>query len=537
MTVPIVFHVIHQNGPENIPDSIIVNELVQLNNRFSNSAPFNYGNNVNVQIQFCLASVDPFGNPTTGITRDTSFWAVLPAGWGANADATMKNINRWNPSRYLNVWLPKQTVAGIGTNAYSSYPWSIGSPLDGIVIESLSLGFTHFLLAHEVGHYLGLYHLNEGDSCINYNCLLDGDHVCDTPPVYQPIDCAASSCSTDMDDTSGFNPFTMDTIDISNIMMPILPCDYVFTQGQADRMNYFLTTTRQDLLSSVACGQTPPIMALPTAGMSVTASACTGYVFTFTGSGAEYVEWDFNNDGAFDGMGNSVNHVYGGTGYYTVVQRVFNGAGYDTDTLTLFAQSTTNTLFPLTSVTNNNPSNNGGNLCRGAKLTLTAIPNMAQYIWSTGDSTQSISFTVDSAVSVSVTCIDSSGIIWEKCPSPFFTWNVIPSPPYVNLQVLTNDTLCQGDTFKVYVPVPAGNFIGQDLSNGFIQFNQDTLTLNYVIQQHQYLSVILRNANYCRTWLDTAYVHFQSAHSWSHHSRCKWIFIIHYRYCISPPMV
>lgn len=33
--IPIVFHVIHQNGPENIADSVIVTEVMRLNQRFS----------------------------------------------------------------------------------------------------------------------------------------------------------------------------------------------------------------------------------------------------------------------------------------------------------------------------------------------------------------------------------------------------------------------------------------------------------------------------------------------------------------------
>jgi hypothetical protein len=70
--IPIVFHIIHQNGPENIADSVLITEVMRINQRFSNTGMFNYADGVNVNIQFCLASIDPYGNPTTGITRTVS---------------------------------------------------------------------------------------------------------------------------------------------------------------------------------------------------------------------------------------------------------------------------------------------------------------------------------------------------------------------------------------------------------------------------------------------------------------------------------
>lgn len=50
--IPIVFHIIHQNGPENIADSVVMTEVMRLNQRF-NTGMFNYADGVNVNIQFC----------------------------------------------------------------------------------------------------------------------------------------------------------------------------------------------------------------------------------------------------------------------------------------------------------------------------------------------------------------------------------------------------------------------------------------------------------------------------------------------------
>jgi len=509
LTVPMVFHVVHQNGPENIPDSVIINSVNVLNQRFSNSGPYNFGNGVNVNIQFCLASTDPWGNPTNGITRDTSYWSVFPANAGGNADFMMKNVNRWNPMRYLNVWLPKSTIFAMPSNAYSSYPWYIGLPIDGIVIEALSLGNPHFLLAHEVGHYLGLYHNDEGNSCVNLNCLLDGDHVCDTPPEYQPLDCALSSCNTDLDDTTGFSPFTIDTIDISNLMLPVLPClNYVFTQGQADRMNYFLSTTRSLLLDGASCSRIIPNIPQPTAGIQITGNGCNGYEFTYTGANGEYVAWDLNNDGRIDNSGTTFTYSYPAPGTYTVVQYVFNGAGYTSDSVVINALNTSNTNFPIQTITSSNQSNNGNLLCMGSTLTLTAIPNMAHYYWSTGDTTQTISLTVNGPITVSLSCIDSLGIVWKHCPDSTFTWGTLPIPAPITLQPLTNDTLCEGQTFKALVPSQLGANVWQYLGNGFPSINQDTISISYWNNQYIWCAVVMATANYCKRNSDTLLITF-----------------------------
>jgi hypothetical protein len=97
-----------------------------------------------------------------------------------------------------------------------------------------------------------------------------------------------------MDDTSGFNPFTIDMNDISNIMLPIVGCPYLFTQGQADRMNFFLNNTRYKLLTSNGCGQHPSSNPLPIAQIGNITNTCNGYIFTSNTNYAEYIEWDFN---------------------------------------------------------------------------------------------------------------------------------------------------------------------------------------------------------------------------------------------------
>jgi hypothetical protein len=62
--IPVVVHIIHNNGPENISNLQVQTAISNINSKFLVSD--------NKQIQFCLAQRDPNGNPTDGITRDIS---------------------------------------------------------------------------------------------------------------------------------------------------------------------------------------------------------------------------------------------------------------------------------------------------------------------------------------------------------------------------------------------------------------------------------------------------------------------------------
>jgi hypothetical protein len=504
--IPIVFHIIHQNGPENIADSVLITEVMRLNQRFSNTGMFNYADGVNINIQFCLASIDPYGNPTTGITRTVSPLTNMPPG----GDVAVKNLNRWNPYRYLNVWLVNNCVTAMGFGAYAYHPWNAFGLEDGIVITASSMGsaYPYFLLSHEIGHYFGLYHNNEGDSCLNKNCLLDGDRVCDTPPEFEPALCNGNTCNTDMDDTSGFNPFTVDMNDISNIMMPIIGCPYLFTQGQADRMNFYLNNVRNKLLSSNGCGQHPSTNPLPSAQIGTITNICNGYQFVSNTINGEFLVWDFNGDGITDAIGDTVTYLFPTQGSYTVILSAFNEVGYDADTLIFQSLSQNNTIFPLSTYTG--VSNNGAFACMGSNLTLTAVSGMAHYIWSTGDTTQTIVIPVTGPVNVTLTCIDSMGMVWQKCPDPVFSWGVAPAPAPFSITLITDDTLCTNQMFQAQIPNQSGTF-AQIFSDGFPGIvNNNLINLYYYQQSTNYIFVVLRNiSNYCPTYAnDTIHILF-----------------------------
>ena len=153
-TLPVVVHIIHDNGAENIPDAMVLQGLQHLNEAFANSGYYDQGTGVNTQIQFCLAKRDPDGNATTGINRVVSPLTELNY---TSQDLTMKDLIRWDPLRYINIWLVREICSnnGCGVAGYAYLPSAHGSGVDGIVMEAKWFGSTNGnsgVQIHEMGH-------------------------------------------------------------------------------------------------------------------------------------------------------------------------------------------------------------------------------------------------------------------------------------------------------------------------------------------------------------------------------------------------
>ena len=72
LTVPVVFHIMHLGETEGSGTNISYEQLLaclaSLNDAYRGNAPYN-SSGVDMEIEFCLASQDPSGNPTTGVNR------------------------------------------------------------------------------------------------------------------------------------------------------------------------------------------------------------------------------------------------------------------------------------------------------------------------------------------------------------------------------------------------------------------------------------------------------------------------------------
>lgn len=184
--IPVVVHIImNTSGQGVISDELVYSQIEVLNEDFR-AIPGTPGEEgTDVTVQFALATVDPDGNPTTGITRSTNnTWF--------NDGGAYYNTLAWDPFRYLNIYTNSASGAlgyvpflpqdgGVGSNAdrlvilWSAFgrPGPIGPPYDQ--------GRT---ATHELGHYVGLYHTFEG-ACglpLPPGCYSTGDLICDTNP-------------------------------------------------------------------------------------------------------------------------------------------------------------------------------------------------------------------------------------------------------------------------------------------------------------------------------------------------------------------
>jgi len=260
VTIPIVVHVLYNEPHQNISDLQIYSQIGILNEDFRMRNE-NLGDipdeflplTADVEFEFCLASVDPRGNITTGITRTETeeacigdFSFITEAGVPRLFYAFLGGADAWDSRRYLNIWVAPTCGAflGFGFNPGQS----VGLEEDGVIIDTRYFGNVcndgrnHHLgrtTTHEIGHYFNLKHIWGSSGCNEQD-----DFVQDTPPQENfhsgcPTHPAVSCGSSDM--FMNFMDFTDDA------------CISMFTKGQKERMHAALNGPRSGLLTSNGC--------------------------------------------------------------------------------------------------------------------------------------------------------------------------------------------------------------------------------------------------------------------------------------------
>jgi Pregnancy-associated plasma protein-A len=251
--INVVVHVLYNSAKENIGDAQIKSQISVLNRDFraTNSdrkkTPSVWKGLVSdSQIEFVLASKDPSGKATTGITRTQT----ARTSFDTDDDQIKRTANggkdAWASDRYLNVWVC--TLAG-GILGYAQFPggpsWS-----DGIVILNSAFGTGGIAKApfnkgrtatHEVGHYFNLRHIwGDTEDCSGT------DFVVDTPnaegPNYGAPTFPQVSCSNGPSGDMFMN--YMDYVDDAAMFM--------FTKEQAQRMQVTLDGPRKKLWQSAS---------------------------------------------------------------------------------------------------------------------------------------------------------------------------------------------------------------------------------------------------------------------------------------------
>jgi hypothetical protein len=243
--IPVVFHVIQRNnGTGAVTDQNIFEQIEILNEDFRAIAGSNGAPGSDSMIQFRLATVDPDGNPTTGITHTTNNT------WYNDSGNFMQSLG-WDQDRYLNIFTNS-------CSGYLGYVWDFpaaiaGNGNDGVVVLWSSVGDNAPVgppydqgrtATHEIGHYLGLWHTFDNGCGSASNCYSSGDAICDTNRQSQPTyGCpgSPSSCSSP-------DPFR-NYMDYTNDI-----CMWEFTPEQINRMRCSMLYYRPDLFDVVGGG-------------------------------------------------------------------------------------------------------------------------------------------------------------------------------------------------------------------------------------------------------------------------------------------
>jgi PKD repeat protein len=200
--IPIVFHVIHDYGTENISDAQVIDEVRILNEDYNKLNP-DTGAVVpsfkslvaNMQITFELAKLDPQGNCTNGIEHIASFETYV--------GTDESKLNQWNRDSYLNVWVVKLMAHGVAGYAYfPSATVGLLDRADGVIILSSYIGsigssspMTSRALTHEIGHFFSLEHPWGNTNSPGVACGDDG--VSDTPYTKGWTTCVLNGCVCD----------------------------------------------------------------------------------------------------------------------------------------------------------------------------------------------------------------------------------------------------------------------------------------------------------------------------------------------------
>ena len=258
--IPLVFHVIHNGGVENISsdqirDAVaILNRDFRLQNADANTVQSTFsGMPADIEIEFQLATKAPNGQCFSGITRTQSPLTNS----GANGQNQVSAIiagndvynGTWPGNKYLNIFVVNDAdgAAGYTTNPSN---WSGSSMTNGIWVLHDYVGsigtsdtYSSRTLTHEVGHWLNLDHLwgNNNNPGNASSCSQD-DAVDDTPRCIGVTSCNLNSNTCSNDAIDGY--WTSDVIDNVENYMEYSYCNKMFTTGQKNRM-------RSALMSSV----------------------------------------------------------------------------------------------------------------------------------------------------------------------------------------------------------------------------------------------------------------------------------------------
>ncbi len=246
ITLQTVVHVVYQTDEQNISDEQITSQIEVLNHDFRatnedrSAVPEAWqGLVADANIEFELASEDPEGNSTNGITRTQTERESFGTEGNPVKYTDAGGISAWPADRYLNMWVCNLEGGLLG---YAQFPGMPAPETDGVVILYTAFGTTGTAqdpynlgrtATHEIGHFLNLFHIwGDSDDCSGT------DEVSDTPPAQGPNTGRPEFPHVSCNNAPNGDMFVnyMDYSDDGAMFM--------LTSGQVLRMNATLATER-----------------------------------------------------------------------------------------------------------------------------------------------------------------------------------------------------------------------------------------------------------------------------------------------------
>jgi len=245
--IQVVFHVIQdESGQGFVSAETLQDQIDVLNEDFLALPGTPGGPGTNAKIRFHLATTDPGGNPTTGITYTMNDrWFDDRGNYG--------DVLTWDSNRYMNIYTNEASGNYGYVNGFPSQGDFVGSPDDYVVINWKTVGREGTPWwdgnmgrtgTHEAGHYVGLWHTFEGGCEDPSDCYATGDAICDTNPEAESTDWCDEpkvSCGND-DPIHNYMDYTADT------------CLWEFTPEQVNRARCTLEHWRLNVYA-VYCGE------------------------------------------------------------------------------------------------------------------------------------------------------------------------------------------------------------------------------------------------------------------------------------------
>ncbi len=251
ITIPVVVHVVYRTSNQNVSAAQINSQITALNEDYRrlNTDAINTPSvfsGVDTEIEFCLASVDPNGNPTTGITRTSTTVSEI-GNTNRYYQTSQGGKDIWDRDRYLNIW-----VCDLGA-LYLGFAYAPNTALpsyDGLVIDPRYFGTIGTAQApynkgrtatHEIGHWFNLEHLWGS----GFGGCFSTDFVNDTPTQFEEnygcLSHPSPSCNNGGDMFMNYMDYSDDR------------CMNAFTLGQKNRMLAAIQLFRPGLLTSGGC--------------------------------------------------------------------------------------------------------------------------------------------------------------------------------------------------------------------------------------------------------------------------------------------